>query len=252
MKIQPSQLNESIRKIPLPDLMAERPVSKRGFPVPFFASLIDGEWDFRVINPQSWKACVQQKLCWVCGQRMGGKLAFCVGPMCVVTWTSAEPPSHYSCAQYSALACPFLAAPAMRRNEKNLPEEVQQPSGHALMRNPGVAAVLVTRKMRIFKDQNGGPLVEMGQPENVEWYARRGRATRKEIMDSIESGLPELMRLADNGKDREDEHKELGRRLSLAMRWLPEDGTAPALADLAKNMKRNPWGVTPSGGDAAE
>lgn len=247
MKIQQSDLNESIRSIPLPDLMRELPVNRKGFPVPFFADKVDGEWDFRIMSKTNYGRCIKEHLCWVCGQRLGSKKVFVAGPMCVVTRTSAEPPCHYSCAQYAAIACPFLAMPKMRRNEKGLPEEIKMPAGVGIMRNPGVTAVLITRSYRMFKDGNGGALVEMGPPEAIEWYANRGRATRKDVMDSIESGLPILMEQCGIEKTKElrdEANVELANRLSETMRWLPDDGTAPGPEDIAaavQSAKRNPW-----------
>lgn len=227
MKIQPSDLNESIRKIPLPDLMRDRPVSKQGYPVPFFAGKNkEGEWDFRVVPTGRQFECHKKKLCWVCGKTMGPKMSFVVGPMCVVTHTSAEPPCHYSCAQYSAIACPFLAMPRMKRNEKDLPVGHLPPAGKAIMRNPGVAAVLVTRSYKIFNDGAGGGLFEMGPPEAVEWYARRGLATYTDVSESIQSGLQFLLDECEaqpGGPEQVKEaHEELHRRLNAVTRWMPQ------------------------------
>src|ERR1044072_4556793 len=119
-KIKREQLNEMIRWIDLPPNMQELPVSRQGYPVPFFAGKVNGEWDFRVVNPETAVLCVKHSLCWVCGQAVGRLKAFVVGPMCVVSKTTAEPPCHPSCARYAAIACPFLANPRMRRNEADL------------------------------------------------------------------------------------------------------------------------------------
>jgi len=216
-KIKPEQLNAAIRDIPLPDYMRELPVSRMGYPVPHFAGKVDGEWDFRVVYPETTVNCMTRQLCWVCGQRLGRLKSFVAGPMCVITRTSAEPPSHYSCAAYAAIACPFLAAPNMKRNTKNLPDGYEAAAGIAIMRNPGVTAVLVTRDWKPFRDGLGGVLVRMGEPERVEWYAHRRRATRAEVDESISSGL-HLLR-AEAAKD--DAQAELDEYIANAQRWLP-------------------------------
>lgn len=199
MKIQPSQLNAAIRDIPLPDNLRERPVSRQGYPVPFFAAKVNDEWDFRVVHPQTFVSCIRRKLCWVCGQTLGSMFCFVAGPMCVVTRTSAEPPCHYSCAKYAAVACPFLASPRMKRNEKDLPEGHTNPAGVAIMRNPGVTAVFVSRKYKLFDDGQGNPLVNMGvRPVRVEWYAQRREATWSEVMESIASGIDLLYEQCEN------------------------------------------------------
>jgi hypothetical protein len=234
-------LNASIRSIPLPQNMLELPVSKQGFPVPFFAGKNEeGEWDFRVVHPETTVKCMRQKLCWVCGQQLGRVKAFVAGPMCVVTRTSAEPPCHPSCARYAAIACPFLASPRMQRNEKDLPEGHRPPAGQAIMRNPGVAAVLVAEDWRPFNDGNGGVLIQMGAPTVVEWYAQRRNATQKEVMDSIESGLHLLREQCEaeqNEKDKRDAHSELSARVvDVCLHWLPRPG--PGEADLVEPIRR--------------
>lgn len=224
MKIQKSDLNASIRDIPIPQNMLERPVSKKGFPVPYFAEMVDGEWDFRVTSARQFAACVKQKLCWLCGQRLGSKYAFVAGPMCVITKTSAEPPCHESCATYAAIACPFLAQPKMRRNEVDLPEGSRNPAGVAIMRNPGVTAVLVTRKYKLFDDGDGRALVEMGPPDSVKWYAQRRAATHEEIMESVNGGLPLLWEQCGAERTdflRRDAERELQLRIQAFMRWVP-------------------------------
>ena len=52
-----------------------------------------------------------------------------------------------------------------------------------------------TRNYEVFRVENG-VLIQMGEPESVEWYAEGRRATREEVMESIESGLPNLLAIA--------------------------------------------------------
>lgn len=234
-KITQDMLNASIRDIPLPDNMRRLPISTTGFPVPFFAARHPdtGEWDFRVVYPETTVNCMRNHLCWICGQPLGSKKAFVAGPMCVVTRTSAEPPSHMSCAQYAAIACPFLAQPRMKRNEHNLPGQSEPPAGIAILRNPGVTAVLVTREWRPFSDGRGGVLIRMGDPEDVEWYALRRRATAEEVLESIESGIGLLHAECDKEEteaDRKEAHHMLAEQLASTLKWLP----SPAQAGVKK------------------
>ena len=121
--------------------------------------------------------------------------------MCAVNRTSAEPPSHYDCAFYAAQACPFLTQPRMRRNEKDIPEDTREPAGIMLKRNPGVTLVWVTRHYKPFKAE-GGVLFRLGDPGRVEFYAEGRKATRSEIMASIDSGMPILRGMAKRGRAR--------------------------------------------------
>lgn len=223
-KITPDMLNESIRGIPLPQNMLERPVSGKGFPVPYFAAKVGDDWDFRVVHPETTIRCMRLKLCWLCGQQLGRVKAFVVGPMCVITKTSAEPPSHPSCARYAAIACPFLASPRMKRNEVDLPEGHQPPAGVGIMRNPGVTAVLITETWDPFSDGQGGVLIRMGRPTVVEWYAQRRAATQTEVVESIKTGLPALVEQCNKEETPAEQRaafEELGDHLAAALLLLP-------------------------------
>jgi hypothetical protein len=105
------------------------------------------------------------------------------------------------------------------------------------MRNPGVTGVLITRSFKPFSDGRGGVLIRMGVPEDIEWYAERGRATRKQVMDSIESGLSLLVdecNKEETQQDRDSAHRQLTAQVSETMRWLPPE--PPPVASSA-----NPW-----------
>lgn len=179
-----------------PDRIASLPVD-RGYPVPWFVAWVDGEPDFRVVHEKAINDAWQFDLCWLCGKTLGVHRTFVVGPMCAVNRTSAEPPSHADCAEYAVRACPFLARPHMRRREDGLPEGTQEPAGIMLRRNPGVILLWTTKKPGTKFDRNGGMLFDLGPPERVAFYKEGRPATRAEIDESIDSGLPHLAELAD-------------------------------------------------------
>lgn len=214
-------LNASIRDIPLPDRMLCLPVSSKGYPVPYFVTKKndDGEWDFRVIQPERMLKCMTKSLCWLCGKPLGQFKVFVTGPMCVTTRTTAEPPCHLDCARYAALACPFLSQPKMRRNEKNLPlEDDRITPGIMIKRNPGVSGVYVTKSWKPFRDGKGGVLIQMGLPERVEWYAERRLATKAEVIESIATGVPLLVQASPPS-----EHPEIMRNVAAMRRLLPAE-----------------------------
>jgi hypothetical protein len=173
---------------PPPPRMAGLPLH-RGYPVPWFVTFMDGVPEFRCMDGRKWVQAVREKLCWVCGWPLGTRLAFVAGPMCGLNRTSAEPPCHLECARYSARNCPFLSKPQMVRRENDMPEEgVLSP--YAIMRNPGVTLVWITRSYSLFGDGHGNHLIEMGEPDATEWYALGKPATRAQVEESVRSGLP--------------------------------------------------------------
>jgi hypothetical protein len=175
-------------------------------PVPWFVEWIDGEADFRVMDGRKWIRAVKFDLCWLCGQTLGRFKVFCAGPMCAVNHTSAEPPSHRDCAEYAVKACPFLTKPRMRRNDAEMPDHAIEPGGLMIPRNPGVTLLWVTHNYRVIKT-GGGPIIKMGEPVELVAYAEGRLATRKELNDSITSGLPILA--AEAARDGDDAKREL-------------------------------------------
>lgn len=206
----------------MPDKMRRLPLDERGYPVPWFVAWLDGKPEFRAMDPKKYRQAIHERRCWVCGDQLGVNIAFVAGPMCGINRTSAEPPSHYSCAVWSARNCPFLANPRQVRREDeiiNNPKLVEQAAGHALTRNPGVAMVWVCRGFEMFRDGKNQPLITMGEPDRVEWYCEGRQATRLEVLESIEQGLPALQavaRLEPGGLE------ELQRYEKRFAKWIPE------------------------------
>lgn len=200
-------LNQAIKDIPMPARMHKLPINDRGFPVPWFVAKVKGEWDFRVVDPAKLLACVKNRRCWLCGEPLGQFLSFVIGPMCSINRVSSEPPSHRDCAEYAVRACPFLSKPAMRRNDKDLPEHGGI-AGNAVMHNPGATLIWVTKKYHPFNDEKGGLLFQIGPPVETIWYAEGRQASRDEITAAINKGLPLLRQEADGiGAKTELEHR---------------------------------------------
>jgi hypothetical protein len=212
-------ITKNITDIPL---RISRLPTLRGFPVPWFVAQIDGQYDFRVVDASKFKPAIEKHLCWICGQRLGTMLAFTIGPMCAINRTISEPPSHRECAEFSIKFCPFLNQTQTKRRETNLPEDVQEPAGVGLKRQPGAVLLWLTKTYRPFK-VGSGLLFEIGKPEQHFWFREGRTATREEVLESINSGLPLLREAAE--RDGKAGQNELERRISLVMdTMLPDNG----------------------------
>lgn len=195
---------------------------ERGYPIPFFVSTLpNGEREFRAMDPEKYFVAIRQRRCWVCGETLGVWLTYVLGPMCAISRTTAEPACHLECARWSARNCPFLSKPHMRRREDGLPETIVPAPGEPIQRNPGVAAIWTTRSFQIFYPERGHlPLITVGPPEAVEWYAEGRRATRAEVMESVRTGLPLLEVLA---RQQEGGMQELQQRARAAEALYPAE-----------------------------
>lgn len=208
---------------PLPLRMQSLPIDERGYPVPWFVEWIDGKPEFRAADGRKMQAAVEKKLCWVCGQQLGTRFAFVIGPMSAINRVSSEPPSHRECAEFSAKACPFLSMPKMIRRESGLPEEIQQPPGVMIRRNPGVTLLWCCRNYKLFP-ADSSYLFRIGEPFETVWYSEGRLATREEVERSIETGLPFLLQACDaeaTEQRRAEAKAQLEQERLAAMRFLP-------------------------------
>jgi hypothetical protein len=129
-----------------------------------------------------------------------------------------EPACHRDCAEFTAKACPFLTRPREKRNEKGLSPDASAP-GTMIKRNPGCVCLFETPLAKAFDDGRGGWLIRLDAPTRVDWWAEGRKATRAEIMASIEGGLQLLE--AEAKKDGADAVRRLGRMWQIAMHLLP-------------------------------
>lgn len=199
-----------------PYRIAKLPVH-RGYPVPWFVAWMDnGEPEFRTMDGRKLRLAVTDKLCWVCGEKLGKNMTFVIGPMCAVNRVSAEPPSHLDCAEYSARNCPFLSKPQMVRRENDLPDDIMDPGGFSIKRNPGVTLVWTTTSFKPIAAPNG-MIFRIGEAEKTSWYREGRLATRAEVEESTMSGLPILLSQCHG----ESDAAELGRMLEVAKALWP-------------------------------
>ncbi len=194
--------NETLRPelTKMPERIRALPVF-RGYPVPWFVAYPNGpdqDPDFRVADRGKWIQAVQQKLCWVCGQKLGAHLVFVLGPMCGISRTTSEPACHRECADWSVANCPFLTRPGMRRRDANMPVGSAEAPGLPIDRNPGVTFIWSTRSYKLFRAPDMRYLIHVGDPIEVNCWREGRRATRAEVDESIDGGLPHLMKLAES------------------------------------------------------
>jgi len=211
--------------IPVPDRIAKLPVL-RGYHVPWFVEKVNGEFDFRLMSRDKLIAAVLQTRCWVCGEKLGRNKSFVIGPMCGITRTSAEPPSHHECAVYAAKVCPFLTNPGMKRRDHEKLKENSECAGVSIDRNPGVCAVWTSVKFKRFYDGGGGLLFNVGDPEKVEWFAKGREATRAEVIEAIDSGVPILRDICnseDTAERRAQSHAQLDDLRERLDQYLPTE-----------------------------
>lgn len=207
----------------IPPRMRARQIDRRGYSVPWFVEYINGEPDFRVIDSEKHLRALKHRLCWLCGEKLGRRVTFVIGPMCLVNRNTSEPGSHLDCAEYAAKGCPFLTLPSAKYRDANLPGgERTMPVG-ALDHNPGAMVLYTCRDWQpyIARDPSGraSVLLRLGEPETVTFWHKGRLATRTESLDAIERGLPKLEAIAE--AEGLDALNALASLTNIAKRYLP-------------------------------
>jgi hypothetical protein len=214
-----NQLKQDLE--PMPQRMRTLSVDERGYPIPWFVAWKGDKPEFRAMDGTKFVRAIRGKRCWVCGERLGVNVCFVAGPMCGINRTSSEPPSHVECARWSARNCPFLNNPRQVRREDedmNNANLREQAPGIALTRNPGVAMLWITRQFEVFDDGKGKPLIQMGEPDSVEWWACGKPATREQVKESIDTGLPNLEAIA---RKQNGGVEQLAKYVERFEKWIP-------------------------------
>jgi hypothetical protein len=71
---------------------------------------IDGKPDFRVIDPERSLKCIQEKLCAICGRRLGEKSCLIGGPLSKINRLFTDPTMFKECSEFAVEASPFVSS----------------------------------------------------------------------------------------------------------------------------------------------
>jgi hypothetical protein len=186
--------------------MKELPVH-RGYPVPWFVSWMDGKPEFRVADSDKFERALAEKRCWICGNLLDEVATFVAMAPALVFGVVVEPPCHDDCAHFAAKVCPYLALPKAKRRGSGLAEE--QNLAAIDNSNPGVVMLWSTADWWPQEPT----LIHLGYPTKVEWFREGRAATRDEVNEAIDKGLPNLMRIFPE--------EQITQCRELSKRWLP-------------------------------
>lgn len=170
----------------LPARMQRLSVDKRGYPVPWFVQWVAGAPNFQIVDPQRFRQAVRFGNCWICGERLGARKTFVLGPLSIFNRITSEPACHYDCARFAAQACPFLIL--SKAHYKDIPQGASKVPG-LTDRNPGVCALWTTKTFKIVPASEGKKLIVVSEPVSVDWYAQGKLASRAQVQESLDEGL---------------------------------------------------------------
>lgn len=185
---------------PLPAYMRDLPLSEKGYPVPYFVSVVNGRYDFQLADSRKWLDCTRNNRCWICGKTLGAFKVFALGPMGAINRICSEPPSHLDCAEYAVEACPFLLYPNAKRRElnQNVPQKI--PAGVLALHNPGVT-LLWSTKSSTFATNQRPCLLLLGEPTTVRWYTEGHLASQAQASAAVDDARERLSAMCGSNGD---------------------------------------------------
>lgn len=205
----------------LPELPARikvLPLDHRGYPIPWFVEEPRNDHaDFRIASSGKRYKATKERLCWLCGGKLGRNIAFVIGPMCAINRNTSEPGNHRDCALFAVQACPFLILPDAKYRLAHLPKEGGM-LPHLLPGNPGASCIWITDTYQPYA-VDGTFLIRIGEPSEVLWYCEGKQATRMQIQDCLDKRLPLLSDIAK--KDGPQAEKQLVGYIERFQQFMP-------------------------------
>jgi len=80
-----------------------------GYPVPFTQLWTLASPDFSAVDLEHCARCLRDKLCAICGRRLGEYCYFIGGPLSKKNRLFVDPAMHKQCAEFASQTCPFLS-----------------------------------------------------------------------------------------------------------------------------------------------
>lgn len=171
------EMPESIKRLPVDE--------KRGLPIPLMNQAPDGTHSFVAINFKTVMRILEEKLCGICGEKLGFASAFVSGPLSFQNRAYSDPPFHPDCARFAMTVCPHIVIPhAQRATDTRVEREVGKvqngPGAVAQKPQEWIIAIAPTAET-VAHMSNVGLLIRCGKPTRAIRYTYddSGKLVRK-------------------------------------------------------------------------
>ncbi len=147
---------------PIPPELAHLKRDERGYPIPFFVSMVGHKPQFQLISQQKQIICVEKKLCPICGKKLYKDGAYFIsGPMGLYNRVSTDPGMHRVCAEFSLRACPHIYYEKSKRREiKGEVAETLGPDDHMAKEKAPEIYMAKASKFSLDKLDNGATVID--------------------------------------------------------------------------------------------
>ena len=142
-------------KIEIPKELSHLKLDDRGYPIPFFVSIINGKPEFRFMDHNRVKMIIENKLCHICGNKLYKDYHYFIsGPLGLQNRISSDAAMHRVCAEFSLMACPHLyLQKAERRDNDELGKLVGSQPSPVVKEKPSVLFLVKSSKFKTIEHQ---------------------------------------------------------------------------------------------------
>jgi hypothetical protein len=149
----------------IPDFLSHRPVDHRGYPYLFML----GEEQFKGLLMDRVYRCATERLCGICGEKMGYWVTFVGGPMSCANRTFSDPPFHPECAEFAFDICPYLLMGGWDRSKARHMEGLDKADPMGFNIKPDKMGIYTTRQFRWETLRSGFILFNPAPAKRIEW-----------------------------------------------------------------------------------
>lgn len=169
----------------IPKELSHLKIDKRGYPVPFFVSWINGEPEFRYLDAVRAKMIIDNKLCHICGKKLNKDFFYFIsGPIGLQNRISSDAAMHKTCAEFSLRACPHLyLQKADRRDNDELGKAIGSMPSPVIREKPNTLFLIKSNKFK--KVLHEGQTYLQYRPVSTEKYIYENGKLIKELLQSL-------------------------------------------------------------------
>lgn len=161
---------KELQEIEMPARIARLPRTANGYPIPYFVAYINGKPDMKILDAHKQLTCIQYRRCGICGESIGGEVAFISGPIGIANCVVTDPGMHEECAEYAIRVCPFMARPNAKRAADFTYPEGSAKSPGALEERPDRTGIAISRAYAGRNAGDGSVLIKFYPPSRVRWF----------------------------------------------------------------------------------
>lgn len=159
------------KKVEVPHLMKKLPLDKRGYPITFTTTIIDGKPYFEIVDEHKRQTCIREDLCSVCGRKLYKNRSVVGGPLSAFHDGGAfiDVSMHTECARYALEVCPYLAIPNYKKvsDTEKLSEKtgLEVSSNTVMPQRPELFCLVTFKKARLIMHEVVPGMVKYIKPE---------------------------------------------------------------------------------------